>query len=117
MRKLARLMLLAIAVASVSAQEVDQVHAAWIRQVMHSISTIKPGMTRKDLFAIFAEDGGLSIRTRGRYVYKQCPYIKVEVEFELVDKEHGTVSGMTLEDPADKIVRVSRPYLEYPFMD
>ena len=64
---------------------VDREHIQWVDQVMRSISTIKPGMTRKDLFRIFVEEGGLSTRSQRRYVYKHCPYIKVDVEFSTAD--------------------------------
>ena len=63
---------------------IDQEHTKWIDQVMRSIATIKPGMTRRDLFPVFTEEGGLSTRTHRRYVYKHCPYIKVDVEFSPV---------------------------------
>jgi hypothetical protein len=88
----------------------DEEHARWIQQVMHSIETIKPGMRRGEILLVFTEDGGLSTRSQQRYTYKHCPYIKVDVEFSPID--HGTK-----ESPDDKIVKVSRPYLQYPIFD
>ncbi|MGA8213275.1 MAG: hypothetical protein WB799_06760 [Candidatus Sulfotelmatobacter sp.] len=96
--------------------QTDQEHTKWIDHVMRSIATIKPGMARKELFSVLTVEGGLSTRTRRRYVYKHCPYIKVEVEFSPVN-EIGTGQDATSEDPDDKIVKISRPYLEYSIMD
>jgi hypothetical protein len=114
--------LFAMAVVNVPAQEslndssrdslIDRAHMKWVDHVMRSISTIKPGMTRRDLVAVFNEEGGLSTRTQRRYVYKHCPYIKVEVNFDPVGK-----TDMTVENPEDRIVKISRPYLEYAIGD
>ncbi|HWY21121.1 MAG TPA: hypothetical protein VNX26_07870 [Candidatus Acidoferrum sp.] len=125
MRKLAWtiLALLVVTAAGVPAQEpvvdapgrgpIDQEHTKWIDHAMRSISTIKPGMTRKNLFTVFTEEGGLSTRTHRRYVYKHCPYIKVDVEFSPVDDMDAGPD----EDLQDRIVKISRPYLEYSIAD
>jgi hypothetical protein len=94
---------------------IDQEHTKWIDSVMRSIATIKPGMTRRDLFSVFTEEGGLSTRAQRRYVYKHCPYIKVDVEFSHADIDASP--DATTENPDDKIVKISRPYLEYSIMD
>jgi hypothetical protein len=110
--------LLVTMVVSVLAQEVDarpelkidQEHKQWIDHVMRSIATVKPGMTRRELMRVFVEEGGLSTRTRQKYVYHRCPYIKVDVEF-------APVEGAQEKSPDDKIVEISRPFLEYSVMD
>jgi hypothetical protein len=94
---------------------IDREHTNWIDHVMRSISTIKPGMTRKDLFMVLTEEGGISTRTRRTYVYKHCPYIKVDVEFSPSDSD--TNPDAPTENPEDKILKISRPYLEYSHMD
>ena len=96
--------------------QADNEHAAWIDHVMHSIAAIHPGMTRKDLLRIFAEEGGLSTRSQRTYVYKHCPYIKVQVEFSPADDLSGN-HDPTAENPAEKIVKISKPFLEYSIMD
>jgi len=128
MRKLAWTVLavLVLTVAGIPAQETvidtrgqeqnELEHTKWIDHVMRSISTIKPGMTRRDLFTVFTGEGGISTRTRRRYVYKHCPYIKVEVEFSPAN-QLGSGREATAEDPGDKIVNISRPYLEYSIAD
>jgi len=129
MRKLAGTMLavLTIAAASLPAQEaiangrtsqVDQEHIQWIDQVMRSIATIQPGMTRKDLGKVLGGEGGLSSRTRRRYVYIHCPHIKVDVDFFPVEDPHARSEKVSREEsPDDVIVKVSQPFLQYSIMD
>lgn len=122
MRKRSPILLLMLATAIVLAQksiptryrsEVDLEHTKWIDSVMRSILTIKPGATRKDLLEVFTEEGGISSRTRRTYVYKQCPYIKVDVVFAPVGNEDKSLTEM----PEDKVTTISRPYLEYSVTD
>lgn len=93
--------------------EIDLEHTKWIDSVIRSILTIKPGATRKDLLGVFTEEGGLSTRTQRTYVYKRCPYIKVDVRFAPIGNEDDGVAKM----PEDKIVAISRPYLDYAVVD
>jgi hypothetical protein len=93
-----------------SGVKIGEDRSQWIEHVMHSISAIKPGMTRKSLSRMLIEDGGLQVRQHTRYLYKPCPYIKVEIEFAPAD-EGSTWS------PDDKVISISRPYLEYPAAD
>jgi hypothetical protein len=88
-------------------------HTKWVESVLRAADTIKPGMTRKELLRVFTEEGGLSSRTWRTYVYKDCPYIKVDVEFSPA----GDVGNGLREGPNDKIVKISKPYLEYSIMD
>jgi hypothetical protein len=101
---------------SQSRVQIDQGHTKWIDHVMRSIATIKPGMARKDLLGVFTEEGGLSTRTQRRYVYKDCPYIKVNVEFSPTAETDANQDAST-ENPEDRIVKISRPYLEYSIVD
>jgi len=118
MRRTFSIVLLTLAVSMVLAQEsvspaprgsaIAEEHTKWIDSVLRSILTIKPGVTRKDLLRVFTVEGGVFSRTRRKYVYKECPYIKVDVEFTLVGSEDKTVSEM----PEDIVTSISRPYLE-----
>jgi hypothetical protein len=110
------LIVLSIALIAPVAQDVagdrnalDVEYGRWIEQVMTKISSVKPGMTRQSLSQFFREDGGLQFPAQTRYVYKRCPYVKIDVEFS-VDAGHTFNAD-------DKIVKISRPYLEYPFSD
>lgn len=58
-----------------------QQRTLWIAKVLRQIKAIHPGITRRDLESIMTHEGGLSTRQRERYVYKGCPYIKVDVVF------------------------------------
>jgi hypothetical protein len=80
---------------------------------MRSILTVKPGATRRDLLKVFTDEGGLSTRTHRKYVHKQCPYIKVDVQFAPAGDEGNGFTEM----PEDKIITISRPYLEYSIAD
>jgi len=92
---------------------IDTEHSQWVSSVLAWIADIKPGMTRKDLLGVLTTEGGLSTRAHGTYVLKQCPYIKVDVEFLAVPNEQDRLT----EKPDDKIVKISRPYLEYAHAD
>jgi hypothetical protein len=95
--------------------QVDQEHTNWIDDVLQSISSIKPGR-RERTFFVFSPERGLSSRTQRKYIYKQCPYIKVDVVFSVVD-DVGADQEATTENPEDTIVKISWPYLEYSIAD
>ena len=86
----------------------DQPYLQWLSKSLASVQTIKVGMTRRDLLTLFREDGGLQSVKTERYVYKQCPIIKVDVTFSVT----------TMSDHLnDRIKSISKPYLESPFFD
>jgi len=85
---------------------IDWGHTQWVSNVLACIATIKPGMTRSDLLRVFTTEGGLSTRTHRTYVLKQCPTIKVDVEFSISANEAD-----------DKISQISKPYLDYSNYD
>jgi hypothetical protein len=87
-------------------------HSEWIAQSLREMETIKVGMTRADLLRVFREEGGLSTRTQRQYVYRECLYIKVAVEFEPVD-----TTQVFPENGKDKIVKISRPFIEWSVID
>ena len=93
--------------------EVDREKTKWVGNVIDTILALKPGMTRRDLLDIFMEEGGLSNRKRRTYVFKTCPYVKVDVEFAPVGNEEDLLD----EAPQDKITKISRPYLQYTIAD
>lgn len=91
----------------------DWEHMQWISSVLTWTADIKPGMTRKDLLRVFAEEGGISTRTQRTYALKRCSYIHVDVEFSPAangkDQAHEMLS--------DKILKISKPYLDYGHID
>ena len=82
-------------------------HVQWVENALKDMQTIRVGMTRKDLLTIFTTEGGISSPRSRQYVYKKCPYFKVQVEFEVSQSGDRLV-----ESPDDKIIKISKPYLE-----
>jgi len=90
-----------------------QQQSIWMGKVLEQISTIHAGMTRKELLTLFRGEGGISTRTHRTYVYKDCPYIKVDVVFSPA----GRPDEFVQESDEDKLVGISGPYLAYGVMD
>jgi hypothetical protein len=70
---------------------------------------VKVGTIRSELMTVFTTEGGLATSSQRTYVYRQCPYIKVDVKFAASSREE--------ELPADRIVQISRPYLAWLVVD
>jgi hypothetical protein len=79
------------------------------------MQTIKPGMTRRYLLEVFTTEGGLSTGLQRTFVNRDCPYFKVDVEFEAVGRPNRDADGRVtlVEGSQDVIVNISRPYLEF----
>ena len=56
---------------------------------------------------------GMSTAEHRTFVYRGCPFIKVEVDFTLSDPEQGPLQ----EESTDTISRISKPYLEWGVRD
>src|SRR2546428_7854895 len=95
------------------ARETDLDHTQWVSGVLKEIESIKVGMTRRDVLKVFSTEGGLSCRRSRTYVYRDCPYIKVDVEFQPTQQ----VDEKLREFPDDRIMRISKPYLARPVID
>ena len=91
----------------------------WISDSLREMQTVEVGKTRADLLKVFITEGGLSTGLNRTYVYRQCPYIKVDVEFEAVGRPTRDAEGrVTLnEDNRDRIKSISKPYLEWSIVD
>ena len=93
-----------------------QNHEAWLKQVSEKMETIKPGMTRWDLLNVlrtegtprprFTVGGGPPQVLRESFVSQDCPYLRIDVEFE-------PVAGRDDVPNQDVIVKVSKPYLQF----
>jgi hypothetical protein len=88
-------------------------HTEWIAKSLKEIEGVKVGMTRLDLLRVFKEEGGISTRTWRRYAYRDCPYIKIDVEFEPVGEPENKMN----QSPKDKIIKISKPFLEWSIID
>jgi hypothetical protein len=79
-----------------------------IEEALRETSKLEPGITRDKVEVTFVLDGGMQFGRTSRYSFRKCPSIKVDVEF----------SGSRADSsPTDRIVKVSRPYLELPAYD
>lgn len=94
-------------------------HQEWVTNVLKDVQKIKVGMTRGELLKVFGEEGGLSTGLERTYVYKGCPYIKVDIEFTAVGRPARDSDGRVtlVESKADLIKNISRPYLELSIID
>lgn len=96
---------------------VDSSHSAntkWIEKSLKQMEKIKVGMTRQQLLTVFTTEGGLSTRRWHRYVYRDCPYIKVDVDFSAYGDPK---SNAFPENPKDVITKISHPFLEWEILD
>jgi len=79
-----------------------------MEEALQETSKLKPGITMDKVEVTFVLDGGMHFRRTSRYSFRKCPSIKVDVEF----------SGSRADSsPTDRIIKVSRPYLELPAYD
>src|SRR5579864_8502544 len=96
-----------------------QEHVGWVAEALKRIETIKPGMTRQTLLTVFTTEGGISTGLQRTYVSRECPYFKVDVEFQAVGRPSRDGEGRVtlVEDARDIIIKISRPYLQYSILD
>lgn len=91
----------------------DVKHVEWVAKSLREMQTVKEGATRAELLKVFREEGGISTRTQRTYVYRECRYIKVDVEFKFA----RGAENVRDEHPKDEIVKISRPYLDWSVTD
>ena len=84
-----------------------------ISVIITECQKIKPGMTRAELLKVFTTEGGLSSPKHRTFVYRGCPYIKVDVDFTLSELKQYELE----ERPADIIIKISKPYLDWSIGD
>jgi hypothetical protein len=80
---------------------------------------VKPGMTRKQLLDVFKTEGGISNRHRRTYVSRECPFFKVDVQFEAIGTSYRNSEGRvdSVESDQDRIITISNPYLALSHVD
>ena len=84
-----------------------------ISAILTECQKIRPGMTRAELLKVFTTEGGLSAAAWRTFVYRSCPYIKVDVDFTPSDPKQKMVE----ERPTDTISKISKPYLNWSISD
>ena len=97
----------------------SQDHVAWVTQALMRMQTIKPGMTREALLTVFTTEGGISTGLQRTFVHRECPYFKVDVEFQAVGRPNRDANGRVtlVEGSQDIILKISRPYLQFSVLD
>ena len=116
MKRLAKLMLLILAVALVLKATKPQSNQTsslceQLVPVMKDYERIKPGLARGQLEKFLQRDGGLQFPNSTRYVFPVCSLLHVDVEF---DPKGGPGR---LFSPDDIVKRASKIYVEYPAKD
>ena len=98
---------------------VTREHTEWVAESLREMETVRVGMTRAELLRVFATEGGLSTGLSRTYVYRECPYIKLDVEFEPVGRSARDTEGRVtlVESDEDLISRISKPYLDWSVDD
>lgn len=84
-----------------------------IAEILKECQQLKPGATRAELLKVFTTEGGISTAKQRTYVHRHCPYIKVDVRFNLTDDKQSVVAEL----PTDKVASISQPYLNWSIMD
>ena len=102
-----------VAVPSSVAADTDKDLTKRISDILTECQKIKPGMTRAELLKVFTTEGGVSSPTFRTFVYRGCPYVKVDVEFTLSDPKQNVLE----ERPTDTISKISKPYLAWSVDD
>jgi hypothetical protein len=102
-----------------SVQNPESQHCLWVQQSLQKIKTIKVGMTRADLLKVFTTEGGLSTPIQRTYVFRECPYIKVNVEFTPVGRPARDAEGRVTREESDRdlINKISVPYIALGITD
>lgn len=82
---------------------------------LRSIEAVKEGSSRRDLLKLFEPAAGLRTTSgsRGTFVFRDCHYIHLDVEFRPAGKQGDRAEA----PPDDIIVKMSRPYIARPVSD
>ncbi len=81
-----------------------------MEQLLAAFASLKVGMTRAEVEQRFTPDGGIGSASQGRYLVPGFPYLKIDVYFE--SKRGAADQNRAIESKDDKVIRVSKPYLE-----
>jgi hypothetical protein len=82
------------------------------REALKATKDIRIGMTRRQVESHFRLDGGAQVRDNTRYVYRDCAYIQVDINFKIAAPVNSPDAS-----PGDVVTKVSEPYLAYPTID
>jgi hypothetical protein len=80
-----------------------------------NFAAITNGMTRAEVEHRLTMDGGLQAVSPVRFIDTNCPGFKINVEFDY--KKDAANQGRAIIGKDDQVIRVSKPYLERPYVD
>ncbi len=95
--------------------EPDKNCTQWVESCLKDFESIKTGMTRAQVEAKVTMDGGLQNVSPVRFAHPACGYFKIDVEFAF--KRNAADQNRAIADKADKVTKVSKPYIERPILD
>ncbi|MGD1083121.1 MAG: hypothetical protein ABSA47_00055 [Verrucomicrobiota bacterium] len=87
----------------------------WVGRCLDDFAGVKVGMTRSEVEAVLAKDGGWQGVSTVRFVHPTCAYFKMDVEFDF--KRNPADQNRAITGKEDKVIRVSKPYIEEPDFD
>ena len=82
-----------------------------VERALNDFQGIKVGMARRDVEKFFVVAGGMTFRNHTSYVYRDCEYLRVDVDFEANRETENAFS------PDDKITGTSQIVVAYPAKD
>jgi hypothetical protein len=91
------------------------IHNKFVEKCLRDFESIKLGMTRSEIEKKFLKDGGLQSVSPVRYAHPICSYFKIDIEFDF--QSNASDQGRAIVGKRDKVIKVSRPYIERPFLD
>lgn len=94
-----------------SAQANPEPRCQLVEQGLQNYQQLKVGLSRSDAIRYFVPDGGMQFPSSGRFVDPTCSYLHADIEFKL------TKPDAILPSPDDKIMSISKLYVEYPAKD
>ena len=96
-------------------EKLNRQHIEWVKKCLQDFSSIKPGMSRGEIEKKFRADGGLHDPYSVRFTHPSCRYFKIDVTFGKIRNVDDQNRGLGEKD--DKVINVSKPYIERPFYD
>lgn len=90
-------------------------HIRWVEACLTDLEAIEVGMTRAEVESKLQMDGGLQAVSRVRFAHPNCPYFKLDVEFE-VERDSSNKSR-AVRGKDDTVKQISKPYVERPYID
>ncbi|MEM7314872.1 MAG: hypothetical protein AAF497_17140 [Planctomycetota bacterium] len=88
-------------------QKWDAPESLWLRQLVVELKAIKTGVMRAELEQQLVSDGPTRSRKAHRYQHSRCPFIKLDVFFDVADTDAHSAAS-----PTDKAVRIEGPRID-----